>query len=162
MLSRKDILINKTKGKQLINEYLNEISSLVKKPISKEDLISLEDTFIKIEETKRNVAAVPVGKTRFHFDDKDKLKNIFSEINRFYDGGFYLVITYSKYCGAAYLESLEYFNTDFQFNDEHAGIISLLCETLNAKILLDFYEDASEKLLEVETYGVPFESVKLY
>ena len=67
---------------------------------------------------------------------------------------YYLYLAYLLECGLFKLDSCDTLNLDFDFNDEHAGIIVLIRSDIRVKILLDYYEENSKLYIDVEIYRV--------
>lgn len=135
-------------GKQYLSDYLSVIEKIThcKKenirllPIVETDKIIEKESSLKL-----------VYSTKMMFDDKTELKRIIAEKIESEDG-FYLFTSLSRDCGVVVIDSLEDFNFDFNFMDDHSGIVSLVSSNLKEKILLDFYEEEGEKFIEVEYY----------
>lgn len=51
------------------------------------------------------------------------------------------------------METLKLFNLDFNFKDEHSGIISIIQVNYFNRILLDFYKIEDHEIIEIEVFG---------
>jgi len=49
---------------------------------------------------------------------------------------------------------LNEFNFNFNYNDDTSGIIILISTSGEKKIILDFYEEAKKKYIEIEFYSI--------
>ena len=154
-----DIKRRKIKGKGFLNEYLKELNRLViTTPIHAGNLLSLEETEM-IKEKASGVRALESYKKTIPFEDKEKLRKYLNDLQSIRDNEFYLFTEYSNYCGAASVPGLNYFNWQFEFTAEHAGIISILLKDLSNELILDFYESNNMKLLEIEAFGSSWPNV---
>lgn len=134
-------------------EYIEKLSiRVVKKELSYDDLVS----FTKIE--KLNSVANEMRdihvKSIISFSERvNFLNKIFEKIlSNGYERIYFLDSLSRKY-GAILLENLMEFNLGFEFKCDNAGVFSLLSIDGEGEIVLDFYEDDSVLLLEVEIYG---------
>lgn len=85
------------------------------------------------------------------FNDKEELKSIiFNNFNT--NDSVYIFTSLSRDCGAVLIDSIIYFNFNFNFMDDHSGIITLISSDVKNKILLDFYEEDGLQYLEIESY----------
>lgn len=141
------VLKLKNLGKKYLKVYLKELNALVNINVLQENLIPLEKS-PKAENISENKK-----KVRWKFDEKAKLEGLVNKLVKLRDDDLLLITEYSKFCGALKLSSLKSFNIQFDFNAEHAGIIVLrLCDNSN-KLLLDYYQDEGENILEIEVSG---------
>lgn len=159
MIENRNSLFQKAKGKGLINTYLKELNLLSIRKIEVNDLITLEETKMIIHKRQEIGKSIPSEKLVLKFEDKDRLLSYLSKMAELKKGKIYLFIEYTKNCGALLLNSLKDFNYNFSFSDEHSGIISFLSEDLKDKLVLDFYEDTGQHILEIETQGYVWNSV---
>lgn len=147
--SKKRLLILKAKnvGKRYKSTYTRELTQLVIPDIDETRFLPLEKTLElpPIEGDKK--------KYRFPFEKKETLCTIIKELIKEKDGEILLITYYSKLCGAYILDSLKDFNIYFDFEAEHSGLIVLRLADSSNKLLLDFYEENGERLLDVEIFG---------
>ncbi|TKC12037.1 hypothetical protein FA048_00005 [Pedobacter polaris] len=137
-------------GKKDFKDYLEELNKLAKFPVTINHIISIVET----DKILESFNGKRIYKERMEFKDKIKLQTIFSNISRIVLDDFLLFTSYSKNCGAMHLKSINNFNHAFKFNDEHSGLISLINECLDVKIVMDFYEEQNEEYLELEIYTI--------
>ena len=152
MLSKRELLIKKASRKKYVQKYLAELNSICTKPVTEDQLLSLEETYDIIEKTTSHIPSESITKEQINFDQKIRLRHVIDEVKTSFDGGLYLFTEHSKMCGALYLEDIYQFNSDFNFAAEHAGIISLINREITFKLLLDFYEEQSQQFLKIELY----------
>lgn len=134
-------------GKKYLSDYLlimqkitSNIDVLCRKSIPETDSIIEKISFLSLKESFRIV-----------FDDKNKLKNIvFNKIKQL--ESVYIFTSFSQDCGVIQIPSLKNFNFDFEFSDDLSGIISLVTLDLKSKILLDFYKEDNNEIIEIEIY----------
>ena len=110
---------------------------------------------LSIVETDKLIEKESKLKLRFSkkilFNDKEELKSIiFNNFNT--NDSVYIFTSLSRDCGAVLIDSIIYFNFNFNFMDDHSGIISLISSDVKNKILLDFYEEDGLQYLEIESY----------
>lgn len=132
-------------GKQYLSEYQEVINKITKNDFK----------ILSIVETDKLIEKVSKLKLRFSkkilFNDKEELKSIiFNNFNT--NDSVYIFTSLSRDCGAVLIDSIIYFNFNFNFMDDHSGIISLISSDIKNKILLDFYEEDGLQYLEIESY----------
>nr|DAW61605.1 MAG TPA: hypothetical protein [Caudoviricetes sp.] len=132
-------------GKQYLSEYQEVINKITKNDFK----------ILSIVETDKLIEKVSKLKLRFSkkilFNDKEELKSIiFNNFNT--NDSVYIFTSLSRDCGAVLIDSIIYFNFNFNFMDDHSGIISLISSDVKNKILLDFYEEDGLQYLEIESY----------
>lgn len=152
MLSKRELLMQKTNAKKYLQQYLAELNAICTQPINEDQLLSLEKTYDIIEQIKSSIPSESFVKEQIEFDQKERIRQVVNESSDFFVNGLYLFTEHSKMCGALYLENIRHFNSDFVFTTEHAGIISLINKEVTYKLLFDFYEEKSTQLMEIEQY----------
>lgn len=139
-------------GKQHLKTYLEELNRIVKIDVVAADLLSIIETD-KICDVK--ISSIPKNlrhSFKILFEEKEKLREIISNYIAKTHHKVYVITSYSMDCGALKINSLNDFNFDFSFKDEHTGLISLIREDLLEKIVLDFYKEDEIEYLEIEIY----------
>ena len=132
-------------GKQYLIEYQEVINKITKNDFK----------ILSIVETDKLIEKESKLKLRFSkkilFNDKEELKSIiFNNFNT--NDSVYIFTSLSRDCGAVLIDYIIYFNFNFNFMDDHSGIISLISSDVKNKILLDFYEEDGLQYLEIESY----------
>jgi hypothetical protein len=132
-------------GKQYLDEYQEII----------EKITNNDFKILSIVETDKLIEKESKLKLRFSkkilFNDKEELKRItFNNFNT--NDSVYIFTSLSRDCGAVLIDSINSFNFNFNFMDDHSGIISLISSDVKNKILLDFYEEDGLLYLEIESY----------
>lgn len=153
---RKQLLVNRSLGRQYMESYLRELNSLFRCSITTNNLLTLEDSLLLIENIKAAAQSFEENslyKTQTAFEDKEKLRSIFKRLYHIYQGEIYATMGYSQYCGIVRIPSLLDFNIDFSFSDEHSGLITLYAAETFDFALLDFSEDCGVYDIEVEING---------
>jgi len=130
-------------------QYLNEYQDIIKKIINNDfEILSIVETD-KIIEKERQLKLI--FSKKILFKNKEELKSVVLE-NISTDNNIYVFTTLSRDCGAVLIDSINSFNFNFNFMDDHSGIISLISSDVKNKILLDFYEEDGLLYLEIESY----------
>ena len=143
MENRLQFLLRKNKGKQYLPEYQEQLSKLVIGDNFK--ILSLEDSDTISAEIIQNGELFQQGNVawksqRIPFLEKTELKQILLHIGRRYDDAVYMAIKH-------------FFNADFQYEDEHSGLIVFYDLSLTNSLVIDFYEEWNEYYYYVEIYG---------
>lgn len=146
----------KNKGKQYLPEYQEQLSKLVIGDNFK--ILSLEDSDTISAEIIQNGELFQQGNVawksqRIPFLEKTELKQILLHIGRRYDDAVYMAIKHSDLCGRVVLNGIDFFNADFQYEDEHSGLIVFYDLSLTNSLVIDFYEEWNEYYYDVEIYG---------
>lgn len=135
-------------GKSNLNEYLKELEAITKINVSQKDLLSIVETDKVIFDRDDKSY-----KAKILFNDKERLLIFIGDLFKLKDGKAFLSTAHSKDCGLLEMNSLKDFNVNFNLNDEHSGLITIVLKDLSNKLLLDFYEENEEQYLEIEVYG---------
>ena len=156
MENRLQFLLRKNKGKQYLPEYQEQLSKLVIGDNFK--ILSLEDSDTIFAEITQNGELFQQGNVawksqRIPFLEKTELKQILLHIGRRYDDAVYMAIKHSDLCGRVVLNGIDFFNADFQYEDEHSGLIVFYDLSLTNSLVIDFYEEWNEYYYDVEIYG---------
>lgn len=156
MENRLQFLLRKNKGKQYLPEYQEQLSKLVIGDNFK--ILSLEDSDTISAEIIQNGELFQQGNVawksqRIPFLEKTELKQILLHIGRRYDDAVYMAIKHSDLCGRVVLNGIDFFNADFQYEDEHSGLIVFYDLSLTNSLVIDFYEEWNEYYYDVEIYG---------
>lgn len=144
--------MNKFRSKnKYIKIYIEELSRLVNSEFNEADLSSSE----LLEKIRTAHIDRENGfKIQIPFSDKSTLKKLIDELCLISSSdGIYIVTDYSNYCGALFLNSICEFNSNFNFSDEHAGIVTIISQDLENELVLDFSEEDHRQILEIEVYG---------
>ena len=62
-------------------------------------------------------------------------------------------IGYSDMCGLVMIERISLFNSDFEFNDEHSGLIVFYDKNASNKLVIDFYEEDCMFFYDLQLFG---------
>lgn len=132
-------------GKQYLAEYEENIKKITNNYF---EILSIVDTDKLIEkESKLKL----IFSKKILFNDKEELKRII--FNNFStNDNVYIFTSLSRDCGAVLIDSINSFNFNFNFIDDHSSIISLIRSDVKNKILLDFYEEDGLEYIEIESY----------
>lgn len=150
MKTRREILSTKAYGKIYKPAHLAELTALIKAPIQDECFMSVEET-----DTLMNTRQAYTSKLKktTSFDDKHVLCAVINRIANYHDGRVLFFSDYSEYCGMYTLDSISNFNYDFNFDDEHSGLVSLQTHDNANRLVIDFYEEDDEYWLDTEVFG---------
>lgn len=136
-------------GKQYLEVYLKELNALTNINVMESMLLQItESDAIKAIKNSSSY------RERIKFNEKEKLRLFFAQLVELKNGRCYLKTKYSQDCGALKLNKLQDFNVNFNFNDEHAGLISIILEDLSNELILDYYEENDEYYLDIEVFGL--------
>lgn len=143
-------------GKSNLNEYLKELEAITKIDVSQIDLLSIvESDKVVFNGDDKSY------KAKILFNDKERLLILFGDLLKLKDGKAFLSTEYSKDCGLLEIDSLKDFNVNFNFNDEHSGLITIVLKDLSNKLLLDFYEENQQQYLEIKVYGEDWSKARI-
>lgn len=155
MENRLQFLLRKNKGKQYLPEYQEQLSKLVIgdnfKILSFGDSDTISAEIIQNGELFQRQCRLEIPTVPFL--EKTELKQILLHIGRRYDDAVYMAIKHSDLCGRVVLNGIDFFNADFQYEDEHSGLIVLYDLSLTNSLVIDFYEEWNEYYYDVEIYG---------
>ena len=129
--------------------YLEDASKLLKREVTKNDLISVEQTNAILNLNSFPKRQVTYSNT-LRFDDKPTLMDEIRSHVMEWDTAYFFYLTKVECCGMVEIPSLSDFNWNFSFNDERHGMIYFLRKDKKERILLDFYEEFSEFYIDVE------------
>ena len=135
-------------GKRYLEEYLKELNALTNVKVSESNLLSIVES-----DLVGTVVKNTTYKTTISFNDKEKLLLLVGEMIKAKNNKCYLYTTYSQDCGVLKLKNLNEFNINFNFEDEHAGLIKIVLEDLTNEIILDFYKHDNDAYLDLEVFG---------
>lgn len=147
--------------KKHLNSYLGELEKLALQKVDVSKLVLdridvLKEAAIRLSNNQGEFFQIPFEEKR-GVDFKiyiNRLKSVNS-------GKVYLWTDYSNYCGLLLLDDLTQLNLEFGFHDEHSGIMTLLAENLKDKLILDWSEEGGRRMLEIESYGENWGSIKI-
>ena len=112
-------------GRQYLESYLKELDAITNKKINEEMLLSL------VESDEINSTVFTESRTTLiDFHDKEKLLLLLGDLAKLRNGEIYLYTSYSEDCGMLQLDSLMDFNVNFDFEDEHSGLITITLKDL--------------------------------
>ena len=80
----------------------------------------------------------------------NKLKEIVHSIEQDESIPYLIWLDQSTSCGLYMIPNLSAFNWDFKFDDDPNGIISLMRRDGKKEIVLDFYEEDNQNLLDIK------------
>ena len=87
------------------------------------------------------------------FTQIEILKGVITKIQLVYSASVYMSIGYSDMCGLVMIERISLFNSDFEFNDEHSGLIVLYDKSASNKLVIDFYEEGCTCFYDLQLFG---------
>lgn len=155
MNSNRDIIYKRSYEKRVLKQYLSELSKLIEIPIDSIELLSIEKTEKVKEFSICNINKDVKSSITIPFSQKDSiLSSLFKKLQVNGDSEkVYFFTEYSQYCGVAFI-LLKNVNVNFQFADEHAGIISIVNSSCSDQIILDFFRDIeNDEILTIDCIG---------
>ena len=137
-----------------IKKHLSQLRHLTGRELSPTDLITLAETDL-LRERSRKLERLPIRRFSVPFAERNGklMKDLINKIHGAYQSRIYLWTELANTCGAVWLDSILDFNFEFDFEIDANGVFALESEDLRQKLLLDFSEVESGKLLEVEVSG---------
>ena len=154
--SRLQFLLRKNAGKRYMAEYLTELSKLITN--NKFKILNHEDSDVIsksiIDNHEKFLSKMDYWEcSNVFFTQKEILKGIITKIQLIYSDPVYMSIGYSNMCGLAMIERINFFNSDFEFNDEHSGLIVLYDKSASNKLVIDFYEEECMFYYDLQLFG---------
>lgn len=154
--SRLQFLLRKNAGKRYMAEYLTELSKLITN--NKFKILNLEDSDVIsksiIDNHEKLLFKMDYWECRNTlFTQKEILKGIITKIQLVYSAPVYMSIGYSDMCGLVMIKRISFFNSDFEFNDEHSGLIVLYDKNAINKLVIDFYEEECMFYYDLQLFG---------
>lgn len=131
--------------------YLKELSILLQRNVVAEDLLSLSETDSFFEQS-RNKSEEIVYKSTLDFTNKQFLLDCVHENVENWDTPYMIYLCDVDHCGLLEIDTLSDFNWNFKFTDEHCGFIGFIRKDMNERIVLDYYEENTKLLIDIEIY----------
>ena len=127
-----------------LDKYIRTLNRIILKEVEPTMLLSVVETDnIYPLDLKYKI----VSKRTMDFCDKKEewkmLKGFFG------NNPLYIWLTHGSECGLCPLESIDFFNIDFDYKDDPEGIIVLITHDFSKKIVLDFYEEGNRKKIDI-------------
>ena len=137
-------------------EYLTELSKLITN--NKFKILNHEDSDVIsksiIDNHEKFLSKMDYWEcSNVFFTQKEILKGIITKIQLIYSDPVYMSIGYSNMCGLVMIERISLFNSDFEFNDEHSGLIVLYDKSTSNKLVIDFYEEDCMLFYDLQLFG---------
>lgn len=139
-------------GRKYLPEYLKELSKLLEREVKSTELLSIIETDKFLDSISYFKEQEPNYKEIIKFSNKKSLMEILYNTISDWDIPYIMYLSHSLDCGLMKIPSLSCFKLNFSFNDEHAGIIIFTRIDGKDRIILDYHEENSEQLLEIEIY----------
>lgn len=153
---RLQFLLRKNAGKRYMAEYLTELSKLITN--NKFKILNLEDSDVIsksiIDNHEKFLSKMDYWEcSNVLFTQKEILKGIITKIQLVYSAPVYMSIGYSDMCGLVMTKRISFFNSDFESNDEHSGLIVLYDKNAINKLVIDFYEEECMFYYDLQLFG---------
>lgn len=139
-------------GWKHLPEYLRELSKLLEREVKPTELLSIIETDEFIDSISYFKEQEPDYKETISFSDKTSLITILCNTILDFEVPYMMYLSHSLDCGLMKISSLSCFNLNFGFNDEHGGIIIFTRADGKERIILDYDEEYSVQMLEIEIY----------
>ncbi|WP_291588026.1 hypothetical protein [Bacteroides sp.] len=123
---------------------------MLEREVEPTELLSIVETDKFINSISHFKGQEPDYKEIIRFSDKTFLTTILCNTILDWEIPYMMFLSRSLDCGLMKIPSLSCLN--FNFNDEHAGIIIFTRIDGEDRILLDYYEEHSEQMLEINIY----------
>ncbi|MFM2417514.1 MAG: hypothetical protein RL385_2237 [Pseudomonadota bacterium] len=135
-------------------KHLAALTEYAGRAIAQGDLLSVEET-ARIQQQLRFRGEVSKVTRRLSFDDR--LGLVFARFIRALcaanSGPVQVWIKTTSDCGLLVLPSVADFNVAFDYETDANGVVTLRTADLENELLLDYFEEHGQRLLEVETSG---------
>jgi hypothetical protein len=138
-----------------IKNYLQVLSILTKRPVKKEDLISLEKTLEIIDKSKL-IRALASKNFEIDFEDRtsDQFKNFIENLDENKRSPIFIWSKGANSCGLFQVSSLLEINFDFEYEIDGNGVFIFTSADLQDQLLVDFYENnEGQRKMKIEIYG---------
>lgn len=136
-------------------KYLAELSVLVGRDISSENLLSLEQTKA-IRQASLKFDTQPKAQYRIPFSEKseNRFRSFIQRLSSANSSSIFVFTPRTITCGVFPIASLEQIKWEFDFSINGEGILGFLTEDICDSLLLDFSEsDFNQQELTVEVKG---------
>ena len=142
-----------------IGAYLAELSSILGRPVAKDELESMDATQAVADAQKPLLAFEPV-KFEIPFSQRSAkpVHDLIQTLSFANPAPLFLWASHANDCGVLKLRSLADVRSDFAF-DVNEGLISLVTIDLCDQILLDFYEEEGSQVLCLAVQGTHWTAV---
>jgi hypothetical protein len=143
-------------------QHFAELGALLKRPVRREDLLSVEETEVILRRSKE-VERAPSWKVEIPFAHKmgDRFRRFTSQLVGKYAGEVYLWTPLANDCGMSRSVTLADINFDFRFDTSPNGILTVLSTDLRDKLLLDYFRnDHDQETLAIEASGERWGTVR--
>ncbi|GEM_PF-4649113 len=143
-------LSSRMRKKRNIEEYLSQLSMLSGQQVLTSDLSELDEVFevkqrsVKIAEEDQNQFEIPLGEL-----SSERFQKYIATLRVANSSPVIIWLHATNDCGFIVLSNIEAFNFQFSAEDFPRGIIVLLSEDCNDKMILDF----DLKNVEIEAVG---------
>lgn len=154
-MNKMETLVQKKRrlfGRKYLPKYLEELSRLLGRNVESTELLSIVQTDEFLDSTSYFQKQEPYYKRIIRFSDKEFLKVILHKTIIGWNVPYMIYLSDSLYCGLMKISSLFCFNWNFNFDDEQAGLIIFTRMDGEEKIVLDYFEESSEQMLEIRIY----------
>lgn len=131
-----------------LQPYVKDLNKLLFCEVTPDMLTSVVETDLFFEAFPHSSFELKRKET-FSFDDKEKMLTLLHKEVLSWNSPYYIYIMNVEYCGMLEIPSLDSFNWNTKFIDD---IISLVRKNGKEKIVIDFYEEFSEYLIDVGIY----------
>lgn len=134
---------------KFLPKYLETLCHLFKMEITSERLLSIVDT----DETLLYFCSCSwdyICKETILFEEKNKLKEIVYSFVQDANASYFVWIDGSSDCGLCMIPNLSVFNWSFDFDIDSNGIISFMRKDGEEEIVLDYYEEDNQYLLDIK------------
>lgn len=165
MTNQKLITMNRPDGKReycyIIAEYLAELSKLCGESVSRENLLSPDET-AEIRKQALKVNKKPILRFDLPFFEikTEKFANYIRKLYETNSDHVYIWTPRTAICGTYEIDSISKFNFHFPFDINEEGLIVILTKNLQDEMTLDFSKnEIGEEVLEIEVRGIHWSGI---
>lgn len=147
-----------------LKRYLNELTSIIRRPVHADELGSLEQaTSIREAGQKFGVLASESCVVPFSARCSERFKGFVQRLHDANPTSVYVWTPRTIVCGALLVSSLDVVKFDFDFAVNEEGILVFHSSDLKDRLLLDFADSATgEKIMKIETQGANWGKVAYF
>ncbi|WP_277557991.1 hypothetical protein [Ereboglobus sp. PH5-10] len=145
-------------------KYLEELRELINVPVTEVTLVPLDEVARIRKKLVEKITICPQKKFRIPFPEKtgQRFRTFIEQLEQLNSSPIYIWTEAANGCGLFQASSLIKINLDFSYDVNSQGIIVILTKDLRDRMIWDFFEENSEKIIEVELMGETWPQSRCY
>lgn len=155
-MSRREEMVRRLTYRHNIASHLSQLSHLVNREVTADDLLSLEATEAIREQSRSLLKNDPLKKFQIQFSEKAEARfaAFIKNLHALNPKPIYIWTDHTIECGLYEVGSILEINFKFEYSKFPAGIMSFVTKDFSDKLLLDFFEESNgERFIEIELTG---------